>query len=606
MPRYLILHGHFYQPPRANPWLGQPEKVDTRSGRSIQGFNDLVDLQCYTPNSLAYLFEGERIRLVNNFAHMSFNIGPTLMEWLQQANFGTYQRIIQADFESQAARGGHGNALAQVFNHVILPLAPRRDKQTQIAWGKAAFAKDFGRAPEAMWLAEAAIDAETVACLIEAGMSFVVASPRAAGRVRPLAGGVWQTVTPDRLDTSRPYLVRLPEGELPIFFFDPFYYDHVGGMLKDARRFFASLHERYPDRGRDSLVTICTDGELYGHWEAHGERFLAYVLTAGAAEHGLRVTNFGHYLATHPPQDEVELTPQSSWSCPHGVERWRSNCGCSDEKPGQQHFRAPLRAALDQLGEDLYAVYRQQTDHYFRDPLQARHDLLSIRADDAASEIAFLDRHLKDEVKPISLGVRRALMNLLESQRYSQMMFTSCAWFFWDVNRPEPLQNLQCAAQAIERLQSTDLIERVEGPFLQRLERAQANQPPGVTARELYLRDARYTALKYQTELEEVAYPGGVLLKVPFELRGDASERLQWHLRALAARDVRELTLDLGAVDYLDNYAVSALIAIIPVLQNRGGRLRIYRARDNIREIVASARLSGMLDFIDTAFIGAG
>jgi anti-anti-sigma factor len=392
--------------------------------------------------------------------------------------------------------------------------------------------------------------------------------------------------------------VRVPEGDLPIFFFDPFYYQHVGGMLKKAEHFLGSLDQRYPERGHDTLINICTDGELYGHWEAYGERFLAYVLTKASAERGIRVTNYGAYLESHPPQDEVELTPQSSWSCPHGVERWRANCGCSDERPGQQHFRAPLRAALDRLGADLFALYEQHTRGYLKDPLAARNDLLSFRPGDAAAEINFLERHLKDQVKPVSLGVRQALLHLLESQRYAQMMFTSCAWFFWDVNRPEALQNLQYAARAIEYLQSTELIERVEGPFLELLDRVPSAELPGVTARTLFLREARYTALKYQEEMEEVAYDGGVLLKVPCELRGDASERLQWKLRSLAAREVREVTLDLGAVDYMDNYAVSALVALIPVLKNRGGRLRIYRARDNLREIFTSARLTGLLELL--------
>lgn len=596
MARNLILHGHFYQPPRENPWLGSAEKVDTHSARTIKGFNDLVDLQCYTPNSLAYVFKKDTVRLVNNYAYLSFNMGPTLLDWLERYNFSTYQRIIQGDFESQQRLDGHGNAIAQVYNHTIMPLASRRDKLTQIYWGIHAFEKAFSRPPEGMWLAEAAIDTETVDCLVEAGLKFTVTAARAARRIRPLGGGPWQEVDENSFDIGCPYLVKTPEGDLSVFFFDPFYYEHIGGMLKSTDLFLNSLDQRYPDRDEDRGIGICTDGELYGHWEPFGERFLAWLLSEECSRRNIHVSNFGYYLAGHPPEFEVELIEAASWSCPHGVERWRANCGCSDEQPGLQQYRAPLRKALNRLADDLYTIYFDQTKAYLKDPLEARHDYLHVTSGDDASEIAFLNTHLKEDVKPLSVGVRQVIINLLESQRFAQMMFTSCGWFFWDISRPEPLKNLQYAARAVEHLNGTHLIEQVEQPFLHILEEAPSNTIQGLTARDLYLREARYTAPKYQQEIEEVGYSGGVLLKIPFDLMGNVSERFQWKLRSIVAAGASELTLDFGEVDHIDNYGLSAIMAVYPTLKNRGGRVLIYRARDNIIELLRAARLTEVLE----------
>ncbi len=598
MPRHLILHGHFYQPPRDNPWLGRTEQVEISQARAARGFNEVVDLQCYTPNTLAYAPGANGITLVNNFQYMSFNVGPTLMDWLRETNFGTYQRIIEGDLLSQDNCDGRGNALAQAYNHAILPLASRRDKLTQIEWGKAAFQQAFGRAPRGMWLAEAAIDQETVECLAARGIAFTVASPRGAGRIRPLGQATWRDIPPGGLDVTRPYLVRTIQGDVAVFFFDAFYYEHIGGMLKDTSRFLDSLDARYPETGRHQAIVICTDGELYGHWEPYGERFLAYLFSKACPERGLRVTNFSKFLDAFPPEYEVELTPASSWSCPHGVERWRANCGCSDERPGEQHYRAPLRRALNGLADALYAVYEEHTRRYLADPLATRLDLMRLEPRDAATEMAFLDAHLKEAVKPIGEGVRRCILDLLASQRYAQMMLTSCGWFFWDINRPEPRKNLLYAARAIEHLRSIPLIEEVERNFLATLEQAKSREIPGLTGRDIYLQGTRFTSMKYPTEIETVFHGRMALLKIPHNVTDGMSERLQWELREVIKNDIQDVVLDLSQVDCIDNYGISSIMSAIPPIKNRGGRVMIYRTRKNIEEIFRISRLIDHLELV--------
>jgi anti-anti-sigma regulatory factor len=597
MPRHLILHGHFYQPPRDNPWLGQAEQVEIAQARAAKGYNQVVDLQCYTPNSLAHAPGDDGITLVNNYRHMSFNIGPTLMQWLKDANFGTYQRIIEGDLLSQDSCDGRGNALAQAYNHAILPLASRRDKLTQIHWGKTAFEQTFGRPAQGMWLAEAAIDHETVECLAECGIAFTVAHPRGARRVRPLKEELWREPSREGVDVTRPYLVRTQQGDVAIFFMDAFYYEHIGGMLKDVEVFLDSLDARYPENGRDQAIVICTDGELYGHWEPHGERFLAYLFSTACRKRGIRVTNFAKFLAEHPPRDEVELSQASSWSCPHGVERWRSNCGCSDEHPGRQEYRAPLRKAINALSDTLYAIYEDQTRAYLIDPLATRLHLPDLSPGDEISEMAFLDAHLKPEVKPVGLGIRQGILDLLASQRYAQMMLTSCGWFFWDISRPEPLKNLQYAARAIEHLKSIALIEKVERDFLDMLRHASSNALPGLTARDLYIRESRYTAMKYPSEIETVFFDTGVLLKLPANVTGAMAEKMQWELSSLMSKGSSNLVLDFSQVDAIDNYGVSSIMAAIPASRNRGGKITIYRATENIAEMFRMARLADHVVF---------
>lgn len=609
MPRHVIIHGHFYQPPRENPWIDRIEKLDTPLARIIEGYNHQIDLQCYTPNSMAFLIANGTIKSVNNYASMSFNAAPTLLDWLRNENFMTYQRIIQGDFESQMKNNGHGNALAQVYNHVIMPLASRRDKLTQMYWGKTAFEKVFDRPPEGMWLAEAAIDQESVECLIEVGMKFAIAHPRGAEAVRALNSPAWENVDASTVDVTKPYLVKCANGELPIFFMDPYYYDHIGSMLKDANRFIASLNERCPEDGTDKVILVCTDGELYGHWEHYGERFLAYLYHEVFPKNNIKITNLGNYLASHRPVDEVRLTKASSWSCVHGVDRWCANCGCSDVDAGTQQFRAPLREALNCLAEDLYVIYVEQTTPFFIDPLQARHESIAIDKKNESSWIAFLNKHLKTEVKPLSLGVQQGLYNLLESQRYAQLMFTSCGWFFSTLCRIEPIKILQYASRAIEWLCMPLLIEKVEKRFTDLLEKAEVplhkedSRGKVGNGKELYLYETRYRAPKFKEEIEIASNGECTYVKIPYDLEKERSEHFQWKMRLLideSSKRMKEIILDLNEVNRMDNFAVTALLALVPKASTLGIRLKIYCSRQNIVELLKLAHLTDFIEVQNT------
>ncbi|MDQ3907097.1 MAG: glycoside hydrolase, partial [Acidobacteriota bacterium] len=302
----LVVHGHFYQPPRENPWTGEIERQP--SARPFENWNERVHSECYRPNAFARIVDsyGRVERIVNNYAHISFNFGPTLFGWLEHFHPVTYARVIEADRVSARARGGHGNAIAQGYHHAILPLCNERDRRTEIRWGVADFRHRFGRDPESLWLPETACDDATLGALIDEGLRYVILSPFQAARVRPAGAADWESVSGETLDTSIPYRYFHRDrrgGSIAIFFYNG---DAAKAVAFDSAlassRLLVERFERAASEGRGPLVHIATDGETYGHHFKWGDRCLAYALDAEVESRGFRLTNYGEFLESHQPE----------------------------------------------------------------------------------------------------------------------------------------------------------------------------------------------------------------------------------------------------------------------------------------------------------------
>jgi len=474
--RWICVHGHFYQPPRENPWLEEVEVQD--SARPYHDWNARVTTECYAPNGASRVLDADRriVEITNNYSQISFNVGPTLLAWMEQAAPEVYARILSADRESRASRGGHGNAIAQVYNHMILPLATRRDKETQVAWGIADFRHRFGRAPEGMWLPETAVDTETLSVLAGRGIAFTILAPHQARRIRPLGGGEWTDVTGGRVDPRRPYLCRLPGGAtITLFFYDGPIARAVAfeGLLNSGEAFAERLQGGFAaDRPEPQLVHIATDGESYGHHHPFGEMALTYALRLIEARGLARLTNYGEYLAHHPPEQEVEIAEPTSWSCVHGVERWRANCGCRAGHPGwNQEWRGPLRAALDWLRDQLARVFEREGGRVLRDPWAAREAYIDIILDRTPEAIdAFFAAHGRAS---LDAEGRVEALRLLEMQRHAMLMYTSCGWFFDELSGIEAVQVIKYAARALQLAEHFG--EALEEEFIHRLAAAKSN-----------------------------------------------------------------------------------------------------------------------------------
>jgi alpha-amylase/alpha-mannosidase (GH57 family) len=498
MHRYLCIHGHFYQPPRENPWLEAIEVQD--SARPYHDWNERITAECYGPNAASRILDGgHRIeRIVNNYARISFNFGPTLLAWLEQKRPEVYQAILAADAESRERFSGHGSAIAQAYNHIILPLANRRDKRTQILWGLADFERRFQRAPEGMWLPETAVDLETLDLLAEAGVLYTILEPHQAKRVRPKGGKgkeEWRDVSGGRIDPSVPYEVKLPSGRwIAVFFYDGAISRAVAfeELLVSGERFADRLMTAVPaDPGHDRLIHIATDGETYGHHHRYGEMALSYALHHIETNGLARLTNYGEYLETHPPEHEVEIVENTAWSCVHGVDRWREDCGChTGGHPGwNQSWRAPLRQALDWLRGELDPLWEREAGKLFADPWGARDAYVEVISDRSSEAVdAFLARVAAG---PPPEGTERVrALELLELQRHAMLMYTSCGWFFNDLSGIETVQVLRYAGRVAELAEEL-LDAGLEPELLRRLERAESNIPAEGTGRDLYERIVR-------------------------------------------------------------------------------------------------------------------
>ena len=466
-PMRLCIHGHFYQPPRENPWIGEIEAQE--SAAPHHDWNERIARECYAPNGASRLLDHwGRIRgLVNNYRYLSFNFGPTLLDWLEKHDRDTVERILEADRLSRADQAGHGNAIAQVYNHAIQPLGTQRDRQTQIRGGLRDFKSRFGRDAEGIWLAETAINMDTVVDLIDAGVKFTVLAPTQAERVRLLQGDQWTDVSDQSIDPGRPYRIYpldatgepLCGGHLDVFFYDGPISSAVGfeHLLRDAGTFFEKLKGAWnPETETPRLVNIATDGESYGHHEPFGDMALAYLFETLCPRDGVVPTNYGHFLSLCPPVEEVRLKNAhgegTAWSCAHGTGRWQRDCGCKTGGPGEwnQAWRAPLRKAMEMARDAAEAAWDLLSPDLLRDPWEARLEWVATRTG-ATTREAWLARHLRPELD--ETGTSRALA-LLELVRMGQFCLTSCGWFFDDLGGLEPVQNLRYARRVCELLES--------------------------------------------------------------------------------------------------------------------------------------------------------
>ncbi|OKH28440.1 DUF3536 domain-containing protein [Chroogloeocystis siderophila] len=519
---YVTVHGHFYQPPRENPYLDAIERQPSAS--PFHDWNERIHYECYRPNAFARVLNerGEIVGIVNNYEYMSFNVGPTLMSWLERYDVEVYQRILEADRKSCDRLNGHGNAIAQVYNHIIMPLANTRDKYTQIRWGKEDFRSRFGRDPEGMWLAETAVDYATLEALVAEGIKFIILAPSQAQRCRTIPTEdqpvtQWHEVGGSQIDPTRPYRcylkgfgdqgseIREIKPDTPyidIFFYDGpisrdmgfsdvlFNSQHLAGRIGSAVR---------GDHRPAQLISVATDGETFGHHKGGTEKTLAYAFTEEFPRREWTVTNFAHYLSLNSPTWEVELKPVTAWSCAHGVDRWQDDCGCGGEGGvWHQKWRRPLRQALDWLREQLIKVYEEAGRQFFRDPWGARDEYIQVIRDRSPANInRFLCRH---QTRKLSAAEQIDALRLLEMQRHTLLMYTSCGWFFEEISRPEGTQILRYAARALELAGDVAGVQ-LEKAFIKRLTQAPSNVDFFKHGGEVY----RHLVVSAQISFQQVA-----------------------------------------------------------------------------------------------------
>lgn len=489
MDRYICIHGHFYQPPRENPWLEDIEVQD--SAYPYHDWNERITAECYAPNTASRIVDrdGRIINLTNNYARISFNFGPTLLTWLQLKAPETYEAIRAADRMSQQNFSGHGSALAQAHNHIIMPLANRRDKYTQVLWGIRDFEHRFQRAPEGMWLPETAVDLETLDIMAELGIQFAILAPHQAKQVRLIGQDVWVDVSQGNIDPTLPYELNLPSGRrIAAFFYDGPISRAVAfeGLLSKGENLAQRLVGAFAAESQmPQLVHIATDGETYGHHQHFGDMALTYALQYIESENLAHLTNYGEYLANHPPLSEAEIFENTSWSCAHGVERWRIDCGCnSGGHPGwNQGWRRPLREALDWLRDRLSPLFEEKAGQYLKDPWAARNDYIRVILDRSAeNQENFLSRHASRELTDEE---KVTVFKLMGVQRSAMLMYTSCGWFFDELSGIETVQVIHYAGRALSLMQ--DIAgDDIESRFLERLEQAKSNLPEQGDGRQIY------------------------------------------------------------------------------------------------------------------------
>jgi alpha-amylase/alpha-mannosidase (GH57 family) len=489
---YVTIHGHFYQPPRENPYLNAIERQP--SAYPFHDWNARIHDECYRPNAYARIFNdaGKVVGIVNNFEYLSFNIGATLMSWLEGHDPEVYQRIIEGDRRSCERLNGHGNAIAQVYNHIILPLASDRDKVTQVRWGKADFRHRFGRDPEGMWLAETAVDRATLKVLVDEGIRFTILAPSQIAKCRPLSTATnpepeWIEVGGAQIDPSRPYRCFLEDGRyIDIFVYDgPISRDMgFGDVLSSSEYLLGKLGQGIRlDAEHSQIISVATDGETFGHHRKDTEKCLAYAFKVEFPRKGWHATNYAHYLSINPPTWELEIKSVTSWSCCHGVDRWQDDCGCGGGDNLQLKWRRPLRDSLNWLRDRLAEIYEVQGRHLFTDPQAARDEYIQVILDRSSHKIdEFLLRYQSHALSQIE---RLDALRLLEMQRHSLLMFTSCGWFFEEISRPEGTQILRYASRAIELAGEVAGLQ-LESDFILQLAAAPSNDPAYSNGAEIY------------------------------------------------------------------------------------------------------------------------
>jgi Alpha-amylase/alpha-mannosidase len=465
--RSVVIHGHFYQPPREDPWTGVVELEPTAA--PFHDWNQRIESECYAPVANARVLDGDgSVAYTDNlYAELSFNVGPTLFEWMESSAPDTYAAILEADAISEK-KLGHGNAIGMPYHHIILPLASRRDKVTEVRWGIADFRRRFGRDPEGMWLPETAVDPETLDVLAEAGILFTILAPHQVEN--PPADGM-----PLRYVTTS-------GDEIALFIYDGRLAGDMafGPLLRDG----AVLARRLAGTEGDgiALESAAMDGETFGHHQKFGEMGLARAFRIIGEDEDIRLENFSSFLERNPPLVDAVLVSPTSWSCPHGVERWRAECGCklSPEQNTSQAWRKPLRESFDWLAGELHKIFEAEGKDLFNiDPWEVRDRAGDLIGSSEASALSFV----ADSVtRRDGARIERAA-ELLEMENGALRMFTSCAWFFDDVARIETIQALRYAAFAIEL--SGDAA-RLEAGLMERVGDVRSNDPAEGTVRDIW------------------------------------------------------------------------------------------------------------------------
>jgi alpha-amylase/alpha-mannosidase (GH57 family) len=486
---FVCIHCHFYQPPRENAWL---EAVESQNSASpYHDWNERITAECYLPNGASRVLDGHgRIaKIVNNYSRISFNFGPTLLSWMEERAPQAYEQILRADQESKKIFSGHGSAMAQAYNHLILPLANPRDKCTQILWGIRDFQHRFARDPEGMWLPESAVDLETLEILSSLGIKFTILAPHQAGKLRTDKEAEWTSLNGQGIDSRRSYTCNLPSGRsIGLFFYDGVVSRAVAfeKLLFSGENLARRLTGRFDPEGDPAqLIHIATDGETYGHHHHRGDMALAYALDYIEHNELARITNYGEYFAQHPPSQEVEIMERTSWSCMHGVSRWESNCGCNSgaNQHWKQEWRRPLREALDWLRDELAPMYELGAKKLLRKPWTVRDEYIEAVIDRSPTTVdSFLRQHA---VRDLSAEEAVRALRLLEMQRHLMLMYTSCGWFFDEPTGPETVQVLQYAGRAVQLSEQLFGGEREE-QFLIRLEKVWSNIPEFGNGRSIY------------------------------------------------------------------------------------------------------------------------
>jgi hypothetical protein len=457
-PAYLCLHGHFYQPPRDDPFSGQIPIEPAAT--PYANFNEKITEECYLPNAES-----------GNFDDINFDLGPTLAAWLEDAHPDLYARIIEAD-RKNVARYGIGNAMAQAYNHTILPLASTRDKRTQIVWGLSDFEHRYGHKATGMWLAETAVDMESLDLLAQYGITYTVLAP-------------WQAAT--SIDPTEPYILPLREGRsVTIFFFNA---PLSGGVSFDWNTtsnadMFATgylpghLEQHKLKAGEPQLILIATDGELYGHHKPWRDKFLTHLLRAGAPSYGFEVCTLERYMQMYPATKEVALRLPSAWSCGHGIARWDTGCECTEN---DSSWKERLNHALRNLAERTNPLFEQYAGETLRDPWAAREAYLPIR-----NGWETLESFWAHQGKPsVDASLMQRTLLLLEAQYYQQCSFTSCGFFFEDLDRIEPRNNIAFARRSISLVWQALGID-LQPEFVHDLQAVKSWRTPGLTGADVY------------------------------------------------------------------------------------------------------------------------
>jgi alpha-amylase/alpha-mannosidase (GH57 family) len=587
---FACIHCHFYQPPRENPWLETVESQDSAS--PYHDWNERIARECYLPNGASRILDSERriAKIVNNYSRISFNFGPTLLSWMEERAPEGYQRILEGDRESQKLFSGHGAALAQAYNHIILPLANARDKRTQILWGLKDFRHRFARDPEGIWLPETAVDTETLEILAAEGIKFTILAPRQAGQLRIDNDSPWIDLEYGA-DSRHPYACNLPSGRtIGLFFYDGALATAVAfeKLLFSGENFARRLLSHFdPEGDSTQLMHVATDGETYGHHHPHGDMALAYALQYIEENKLARLTNYGEYFALHPPAQEIRIKEKTSWSCAHGVARWEADCGCNaGGGPGwNQQWRRPLRDAFDWLRDDLVADYERSANLLLKDPWSARDDYIDTVLDRSLSSVAdFLRRH---SLRRLSAVEEVHALRLLELQRHLMLMYTSCGWFFDEPTGTETVQVLQYAARAVQLGQQ--LFGRdCEQEFLKRLEPVRSNIPEFGGGRDIYERFVRPAML----DLPGVAAHYAISSFFDGYERSDSIYSYEAHLRDVSTFQSDGAKLAAGVVEIRSRITHAQLDFNFAVLHAGGHNLRagVCEAHDEFQSFTKEAR----------------